>query len=617
MASGGLPGFRPRSSTPGNSDGVAALLNYMKTPTFTEYCSGRTGDPDHLILQILIKERVKFIGPSDDGQKKDKRTLKAIKNRIARMSDNPVYTELCKILPARRTWVTPSKKERCTNRNEHTRKLKNAAKALRFTIERDRASEHQPAYLQKLKEFCEEIRNTILSGNVTLKAPETTAQLKKPNDDYSVVTFRPISIYKDLKTKVYIKLACQYLTNLLDPLFHEEILSYRPRRKYHGEEKTTKADDAIPNIRAFAVAHPEPWVAECDIKNFFDIVNHDQVLAALDRLIERGNIDRAKAGWAIDILKAYLDSYNFKDSVTAVSQEPGFWKPYRKGISKAKKRNLTKSEFRFGWVSEEEFFERGGYSPETWETDVKKIGIPQGGIFSTLICNILMNDVDAAVVDELDGDGLFNRFGDDIILMHANEEGCRRIFEAYKQSLTAHQLVYHDEESVGDSFKDGSFTVKKYWEAKTKAPFRWGRGKGNAAEWIGFVGYEVSCDGFVRLRKSTLNKQFDKICFKYKRIKSIEEIKTTLPQCMKDLDGVAWTILKFEQLDFNPASRVQMHGLDRYRHNKRRKALAYLATLPVAKQDAGQMEMKNPSSFASALEASELRRSKRKESTQP
>ena len=541
------------------------------------------------ILEILIKERVKWIGKEKEARKK-----------------SSVFKDVRELLPAQRTWVTPGKKYRSHLNNERTRHLKNNATALRKTIKRDRSGviddkvgmkdRSRPGYLPKLYRFVADIMETVATGDVTLIPPNTTAIFKeaKYQEDRVVVTFRPISVYEDLKTKVLIKLACEYLTHLLDPFFHEEILSYRLRRDYHGEHPKekymTKADDAVPNILKFKKAHETAWVAECDIKKFYDIVNHQCVRDSLDRLIDQNGIDRNKAAGAISILNAYLNGYNFKESVLEKSREPGFWNDYLRGLGKKLKTGRKKIECQFGWVDESELSD-----------DLRLVGIPQGGVLSTLICNILMNDVDQAVVDPTDPDRFFNRFGDDILLMHATEEGCRRLFEAYKASLRAHKLIYHDEKSIGDNYKDGRLTRADYWNEKTKAPFLWGPGEGNAAEWIGFVGYEIRYDGEVRLRKSTLKKQFNKICFQFHKATHIDTIKSGVANCMKGIDKCAWSILKFEQLDFNPASRRQMHHLDRYRHNKRNKALLYLSTLPQEKAKKQKEPKKGPSSYASLL----------------
>ncbi len=533
---------------------------------------------DEKILEILIKERSKLLGDAKQVSRE---------NSLA-------YKQLNGLLPSRRTWVTPGQEERSKLTNDRTRKLRNAQIALRTTIKRDREAFTRPAYFQKLAAFATDIKESVKSGNITLVPPVTTALFKKAeeHEDKIVAVFRPISVYDDLKTKVLLKLAGEFLSNLLDPLFHEEILSYRKRRKYHGgEPKVTKAEDAIPNILQFKQEHPQVWVAECDIKQFYDIVNHNEVRKALDRLLDKGKIDRVKASGALTILEKYIDSYNFKESVLEKSQEPEFWDKYKKHLPKKVKYGRKPVECVFGWVDESEL-------PD----DYHQIGIPQGGVLSTLICNILMNDVDRAIIGNPDPDRMFNRFGDDIILMHSSEEGCRRYFDAYKESLTAHKLIYHDEKSVKD-YKDGALTLPGYWDEKTKAPFRWGPGEGNAADWIGFVGYEVRSNGEIRLRKSTLNKQFAKICFRYNQLKHMDEpIKTSIPTVMRAIDRIGWSILRFGQLDFNPASRMQMHRLDRYRHNKINKARKHLETLPIVSSDKEWKDpVKQPSSYASVL----------------
>lgn len=226
----------------------------MRTQSFIRYCS------EDRILAILIKERVKWIGKTDESRE-----------------HSPVYKRLCEILPARRTWVTPSKKERAHLKNDRTNLLKNAATALKMTIARDRSGEckrkeynkdiSRPDYIPYLNEFVADILRTVKQGDVTLATPKTTGIFKKKEeiDGKVVVTFRPISVYDDLKTKVLIKLASEYLTDILDPHFHEEILSYRRRRNYHHEHPKekymTKADDAIPNIQKFRQKHENPYVA--------------------------------------------------------------------------------------------------------------------------------------------------------------------------------------------------------------------------------------------------------------------------------------------------------------------------------------------------------------------
>ena len=136
------------------------------------------------IIAILVKERVKLLDPPDNGQKKTKEQKKQIAERNRQRAENKVYCKLCTILPPRRTWVKPSKKERSHLKNDRTNQLKNAATALKMTIARDRSGEckrkeynkdiSRPDYIPSLNEFVADILCTIKQGDVTLAKPNTT-----------------------------------------------------------------------------------------------------------------------------------------------------------------------------------------------------------------------------------------------------------------------------------------------------------------------------------------------------------------------------------------------------------------------------------------------------------
>ena len=131
----------------------------MRTQDFIQFAS------EDRILAILIKERVKWIGKTDESREKSN-----------------VYRELCRILPSRRTWVTPGKKLRSSLRNDRTRQLKNAATALKLTIARDRSGTCRPGYMPELLRFITGIIGTVSRGDVSLSAPETTGIFKKAED---------------------------------------------------------------------------------------------------------------------------------------------------------------------------------------------------------------------------------------------------------------------------------------------------------------------------------------------------------------------------------------------------------------------------------------------------
>ena len=67
-----------------------------------------------------------------------------------------------------------------------------------------------------------------------------------------------------------------------------------------------------------------------------------------------------------------------------------------------------------------------------------------------------------------------------------------------------------------------------FWDAKSKRPYRWGTGWGNSAQWIGFLGYEISRDGQIRLRKSSIAGQAEKIIKQALRIRFCQKYRQTM-----------------------------------------------------------------------------------------
>ena len=470
----------------------------MRTQSFIRFAS------EDRIIAILIKERVKWIGKTEESREY-----------------SPVYKELCRILPARRTWVTPCKKQRSSLRNERTNQLKNAATALKLTLARDRSGIcrrkegnkdfSRPGYIPELIRFIADIIETVSHCNVTLSPPKTTGIFKKKEDleDKVIITFRPISVYEDLKTKVLIKLASEYLTSLLDPLFHEEILSYRQRRDYHGEHPKekymTKADDAIPNIQRFRQAHDSAWVAECDIKKFYDIIPHSVVRDCFRRLFDRTTLTDNGKEQVMRLLDAYLNSYNFyEDAWLFAEQHDDVYNKIRSRLHDAKRQK----RYQLGWVEEllNDPQERKGR------------GVPQGGSLSLLIANIVLNDVDQPIVTENDPNRLFIRYCDDMILLHTDREECQRLMNLYTQSLEEHGLYYHP----FIPFDRATNPAHDFWKAKSHRPFLWGEGEGNSNRYIGFLGYELHRDGKMRLRKDNVmrfKEKFRRLYYALRRYK--------------------------------------------------------------------------------------------------
>ena len=157
------------------------------------------------------------------------------------------------------------------------------------------------------------------------------------------------------------------------------------------------------------------------------------------------------------------------------------------------------------------------------------------------------------------------------------------------------KLVPHD-------FKSGLInSTDSFWKCKSKSPYRWSSGysKKDTFPWIGFVGYEIHFDGFVRIRKSSLKKELNKQKeIVNKIIIAIETDKrvrngTVLESAKNRLLGMSvgrvqmWNhknlnpdmcwVNGFKELNDNPYLKKQLRQLDKGRNHQLAKLKKELA----------------------------------------
>lgn len=511
------------------------------TGSFAEYVSERT------IIDLVVKERVKI----------------ASKGSLSGKSVPETALEIQKMTPRRNDW----RRLRLHSRVGRTSKEELNAATLRNTIYFDlrkyRSGEAKaPKYLRRLLEFTNNIID-IVNSDAPIDFNDCIrimAKFKKNEGDTAI--YRPLSIYTSLEAKTLISLTTGYLSSVLDKHLHREILSYRPKREYHGQKHyATDGNDAIIGLRKFTDDHrgQHIYVAECDIQKFFDIINHDVVLKCFaDIASEAGLPDYHQVE---RILKAYLDSYSFQKDVMNLNDDENYWSRYQK--------QQEIKNHRFAWV-DDECFSTCYESEEEFKACRDYLGVPQGGALSCIISNVVLNSVDKAVVDENDPDRFFVRYGDDILLAHTSYEKCRELMDSYVSALEAHHLPYHQFKPLTEC-KDGAKTLKSFWDMKSKEPFLWGPGEGNAFEWIGFVGYEVRYTGEVRMRKSTLDKKFGAINKKYHSCLRKDKPKNFpkyIQSTRRKLSSISSSLTKMKALKLNRYSIFQAKSLDRYRLQK-------------------------------------------------
>lgn len=453
---------------------------------------------DTILIRLLVKERAKQRGRN----KSDKKHQFKPETDFDTLSTRK---KLCRIMPPRRTWVRPTR--RIKNPVGALDKRKNASKALLYTINRDlqlQQQGHTFAYLDELHAFLHRIRSLIASDDLSFQSPTLLPILKDQEqqaDGTTLVTCRPLSVYSRLEDKIILALTSQYLTLYLDRYLHDNILSYRPLRKIGNESEKRLVDfndgaRLINEYRLSHAAHPI-YAADCDIKKFYDIIPHQVVRDCFSRLLQRSQLTPEGQSQVMRVLNAYLASYNYYESAWLQAQRDShvYWKVRRRLHD-----TTRKNTYQLGWPAE-----LGAPG-----TDIEPRGVPQGGSLSLLVANIVLNDVDQAVLAGDDPDRLFIRFCDDMLLLHTDYDECCRLMKAYADSLTAHGLYYHPFKNVSECSRHD------FWHIKSHHPFLWGEGDGNCNRYIGFLGYEISRNGLMRLRKSNIKRideKFTKLRF--------------------------------------------------------------------------------------------------------
>ena len=469
---------------------------------------------EKMLTRLLVKERAKC-------RKKNRDSKDHGLDKECALDDLKLAQQLSRMMPPRHTWVKPRRRKKLANGVSD--RSRNAARALWLTIERDRKRRRkegvEPDYLRELDGYVDRIRRRLTDGNLSLTAPRLIPILKDVTETKTEVNVmcRPLSTYRELEDKIVLAVTSRYLTRYLDGMLHENILSYRAPRDFDGERmRVTDFNDGIRLIREYVKRHKGEriYAADCDIKKFYDIIPHRVVTECFERMLAGTDLSQEGREQVMRVVRAYLKSYNFYENALRVADEHRevFCKLNRRFARKQKtttrwRRETKTVNYTLGWVDEL----RG-----LTEEEKRQIGVPQGGALSLLVANVVLNDVDRVIVEKQDEARLFVRFCDDMILLHTDEQECRRLMEAYTDSLTRHGLYYHEMQNVGsakvaEEGRRGERTSRKFWKQKSHKTFLWGDGSGDSNRYIGFLGYEMRRDGRLRLRRSNIKRMEEKL----------------------------------------------------------------------------------------------------------
>ena len=450
---------------------------------------------DRRLTVLLVKERAKC-------RRRNRNEKHHTLDKDCPIDELSTRKQLSRMMPPRRTWIRPSRRVKLPNGTSDT--CRNAEKALLKTVDHDRRVHKETGkefgYLKEMDAFFARIRARLTAETLSFQSPRLMPIYKddQPMEDGSrEVTCRPLATFPDLEDKIILALTSRYLTCCFDRYLHENLLSYRTVRKFHGKERySTDFSDGVELIKAFRQAHNEEpiYVFDCDIKKFYDIIPHQVIRDCFGRVLDQSPLSADGRAMVMKVLNAYLNSYNFyTNALQEAEQHPEvYWKVQRK-MHDRKKRNT----YKLGWVDEVR---------QAPEAERRRVGVPQGGALSLLVANFVLNDVDQPLLAEAGDNMLFIRYCDDMILLHTDYAQCCRLMQLYEQSLAAHGLYYHLPKQVAECSSRSEF-----WKIKSHLPFLWADGEGNCNRYIGFLGYEMRRDGRMRLRKSNIERFKEKI----------------------------------------------------------------------------------------------------------
>jgi group II intron reverse transcriptase/maturase len=195
---------------------------------------------------------------------------------------------------------------------------------------------------------------------------------------------RPLGI-PTIRDRVVQQALLNILEPIFEPLFHEHSYGFRVQRDTH---------QAIAQV-CKAVSEGKEWIVDVDIRKYFDTVNHELLLDAVNEEVSDGSVLR--------LLRMVLESGVMENGVRMATEE----------------------------------------------------GTPQGGVSSPLLANIYLNRFDWEMAKA--GYDVV-RYADDFVVLCASEQEAQRAYEAVRSIIEGKlRLRLHPEKTRIVHHKEGTF----------------------------------------------------------------------------------------------------------------------------------------------------------------
>ncbi len=347
----------------------------------------------------------------------------------------------CAFLPPRRQW---GRQGPCARRRKSSVQLQVGAIMRCVRACERNGSLGKTEWGRRLVGLVAELQRQVARQDFAVVSPRCAKVPKLSVDGKRGV--REICVFDDPATAVLISRTGAYLRDWFEPVLKRGRCCYSFRKNLKIGHQS-----AVRDLCSWRKAHAggPAFVAECDIRKFFDNIRHDVVEESIQRYAaEIGAPDAS----ALGVVRTYLACY-------------------------------CKSEM-----------------------DGIRRGIPQGGALSPVLANIVMARADDAVLAAVQRNVFYARYCDDMVIATADENVCRRAMDAYLDALGALDLPPHP--VVDFAYGTEYFEAKSKGPFRWDLPKDGERG---VASWVSFLGNQIRYDGEVRVRRDTVAKHVLKL----------------------------------------------------------------------------------------------------------
>ncbi|MFE8595566.1 reverse transcriptase domain-containing protein [Archangium violaceum] len=372
------------------------------------------------------------------------------------------------MLPPRRQWPRAGLKRRVSTSDDVVRARSELL--ARDVLQALRNPKRQAPWTHRLRKFILEIQSTASTWSRTDRfVPVKTIAIPKGRSGTGQ-KYRLVSIYS-LRDTILASGFSAYFRALLEPRLGVACLAYRAATP---GKRPVSHHDAVARIKKYASGYPPNaplWVAECDLKGFFDNLRHSTVRRTLRRLFRPSNPDDESLR---EFIESFLSGYSFAAGVDDASGRLASSGVYRPNFGRPLAIGDTRT------------------------------GVAQGSAISCILANAVLFPADDACTQEQGPNALFLRYSDDTLFISPDRAECQAMLDAYLHTLSHLRLPAHPPEAH-------TAYNRKFWSGKSKSPYKWvAAGPTGAVPWLAFVGYHVARNLQTRARPSSVDKELNK-----------------------------------------------------------------------------------------------------------